>query len=113
MPKKSTRPEPPKPYKDFVRKYPLLDQAWELTAKAGGEGPLDERTLRLVKLGIAAGAQREGAVRASVRKALGLGISRAELDQVVALAAGTMGFPATVALFSWIADEVSRKPRRK
>lgn len=104
----STRQQPPKPYRDFVRKYPMLEEAWQLTAKASLVGPLDAREARLVKLGIAIGAGREGAVRASVRKAIELGISRAELDQVVALAAGTAGFPATVAVFAWVADELAR-----
>lgn len=109
--KPAPRRDPPKPYKDFVRKFPLLGQAWELTAKAASVGPLNVRANRLVKLGIALGAQREGAVRASVRKALELGITREELEQVVALAAGTIGFPATVAAFTWIADEVGRSKR--
>ncbi len=115
MAKKTTsaRREPPKPYRDFVRKYPLLGEAWELTAKASLAGPLDAREARLVKLGIAVGALREGAVRASVRKALELGVTRAELDQVVALAAGTTGFPAAVAVFAWVSDELGRaSPKR-
>lgn len=113
MAKKTTaKPQAaPKPYRDFLRRYPTLGEAWELTAKASLAGPLDAREARLVKLGIAIGAQREGAVRASVRKALELGVTRAELDQVVALAAGTAGFPATVAVFAWVADELGRKRR--
>lgn len=110
----STQRQPPKPYRDFVRKYPILEEAWQLTAKASAAGPLDTREARLVKLGIAIGAEREGAVRASVRKAVELGITRAELDQVVALAAGTAGFPATVAVFAWVADELaSVGPKRR
>jgi hypothetical protein len=48
------------------------------------------------------GALREGAVRAGVRKALAQGISRVEIEQVIALAAGTLGLPATVAVYSWV-----------
>jgi len=33
-----------------------------------------------------------------------MGISIEELEQVVALAAGTMGMPATVAAFTWVRD---------
>ena len=98
-------PKPPGAYRRFTSRYPKLEQAWELIAEAGREGPLDERTARLVKLGIAIGALREGSVHSSVRKALATGITRAEIDQVVALAAGTLGMPATVAAFTWV-DEV-------
>lgn len=111
--KPTTLRQPPKPYREFISKYPTLGQAWELTAKAGLSGPLDAREARLVKLAIAIGAEREGAVRASVRKALELGIGRDELDQVVALTAGTAGFPATVAAFSWISDELARTRKRR
>lgn len=96
--------KPPKTYEDFITRFPELGKAWSTIAEAGREGPLDTRTQRLIKLGIAIGAMREGAVHASVRKAKALGISREELDQVVALAAGTLGMPSVVAAFSWIND---------
>lgn len=97
-------PEPPSTYKEFVARYPKLAQAWEKISEAGAEGPLDEETSRLVKLGIAIGAMREGAVHSSVRKARALGISREAVEQVVALAASTMGLPSTVAVWSWARD---------
>jgi 4-carboxymuconolactone decarboxylase len=99
-------PEPPGTYKEFVARYPELGQAWSLIGKAGDAGPLDEKTVRLVKLGIAMGAMREGAVHSSVRKALALGVTREELDQVIALAAGTLGLPSTVAVYSWVRDSL-------
>ncbi len=95
-------PKPPQAYSDFIARYPDLGRAWDLIGAAGDRGPLDERTARLVKLGIAMGAFREGAVRSGVRKALALGIGRDEIEQVVALAAGTLGLPSTVAIDSWI-----------
>ena len=97
-------PGPPQIHLTFVERYPKLAEAWERTAEAGQEGPLDERTARLVKLGIAIGALREGAVHSGVRKALAMGIPRDEIEQVVALAAGTLGLPATVAAYSWVQD---------
>jgi alkylhydroperoxidase/carboxymuconolactone decarboxylase family protein YurZ len=100
----SDLPEPPEVHDTFTAVFPELGKAWELVGKAGRDGPLDARTARLVKLAVAIGAQQEGAVHASVRKALALGISREELNQVVALAAGTLGFPRTVAAFTWIQD---------
>lgn len=84
--------------------FPKLGNAWRLAQESGKEGPLDEKTSRLIKLAIAIGAMREGAVHSSVRKALALGITEDELNQVVALAAGTMGFPSSVAVFSWVKD---------
>ena len=103
---KSSTPKPPQAYEDFVGRYPKLGEAWELLHAAGKEGPLDERTARLVKLGVAIGAMRDGAIRSSVRKALAMGIPKPEIEQVVALAAGTLGLPSTVAVFTWIAEHL-------
>lgn len=98
----SPEPTPPARYREFLERYPNLGAAWDLIGEVGNEGPIDSRTARLIKLGIAIGALREGAVRASARKGLALGLSATELEQVVALAAGTIGLPATVAVFSWV-----------
>jgi len=105
-------PKPPKAYEEFIKRYPKLGQAWDLIHAAGIDGPLDDMTVRLVKLGIAIGAMREGAIHSSVRKALAQGIAPAEIEQVIGLAAGTLGMPSTVAVFSWIRDEPRRRRRR-
>jgi 4-carboxymuconolactone decarboxylase len=104
-------PAPPKPFLEFSRRHPKLAAAWELLHDAGDVGPLDERTRRLVKLAVAIGALREGAVRASARKAVALGISREEIDQIVALGAGTLGMPASVAVSTWIEAAFDPSPK--
>lgn len=95
---------PPDTYLEFIEKYPKLETAWSAINDAGKQGPLDDQTARLIKLGIAIGAMREGAVHANVRKALAMGIPDDAIDQVVALAAGTLGLPSTVAIYSWVRD---------
>ena len=100
----SKLPKPPQTYRDFIARFPKLGQAWDALSEAGQEGPLDSKTQRLIKLAVAVGALKEGPVHASARKALAAGITREELDQVVALAAGTLGMPSTVAVWSWIRE---------
>ena len=100
----SDLPRPPSTHGDFVNSFPDLARAWEIVGKAGKDGPLDEKKARLVKLAVAVGCQQEGSVHASVRKGLAMGITREELEQVVALAAGTIGFPRAVAAYTWIKD---------
>lgn len=100
----SDLPKPPKVHEDFNAAFPNLGKAWEAIAEAGREGPLDKRTSRLVKLAVAIGAQQEGAVHASVRKGLAMGITREEMEQVIRLSAGTLGFPRTVAAYTWVKD---------
>lgn len=106
-------PKPPQTYKDFIRHYPKLGQAWDLIHVAGTDGPLDEKTVRLVKLGVAVGAMREGAVHSNVRKALTEGITTKEIEQVIGLAAGTLGMPSTVAAFTWVRDSLSRVKKER
>jgi 4-carboxymuconolactone decarboxylase len=104
-------PNPPKAYQEFIQRYPKLNTAWEVIAEAGNDGPLNEKTIRLIKLSIAVGALREGAVHSSVRKALSIGISKEEIEQIVSLAAGTLGLPTTVAIYTWVQDVLRDKGR--
>lgn len=106
-----TLPKPPGTYTAFVKRFPELGEAWEHIGRAGLGGPLDEETARLVKLGIAIGAMREGSVHSSVRKAAAVGIPTEALEQVVALAAGTIGMPSTVAVWTWMHDELHKDRR--
>src|SRR5262249_11588981 len=104
----NTDPKPPKTYEAFVRRFPKLGEAWEKIAEAGHDGPLDAKTVQLIKLAIATGAMREGAVHSGVRKALAAGIRVEEIEQVVSLAASTLGMPSTVAVFTWMHDEIDK-----
>jgi alkylhydroperoxidase/carboxymuconolactone decarboxylase family protein YurZ len=96
--------KPPKAYTTFVKRFPELGRAWSAIRDAEEKGPLDEDARRLIKLGIAMGAMREGAVHSNVRKALGQGISPEAIEQAVALAASTVGMPSAVALHCWVRD---------
>jgi alkylhydroperoxidase/carboxymuconolactone decarboxylase family protein YurZ len=100
----SQLPKPPDAYLDFTQRFPKLGKAWEQLGDAGRDGPLDEQSARLVKLGIAIGCLREGAVHSAARKAVAAGASRAAIEQVLALAASTIGLPATVAVYTWVRD---------
>ncbi len=99
-------PNPPKTYLKFIETFPTLGEAWQNLRNAEQEGPLEEKTIRLIKLGISAGAMREGAVHSAVRKARAAGATTEEIHQVIALAAGTLGLPSTVAVWSWVQDEL-------
>jgi alkylhydroperoxidase/carboxymuconolactone decarboxylase family protein YurZ len=101
--------ELPKSIVDFKKKYPPV---WEAFAKLGEKcheaGPLDEKTRRLVKLGLAIALRQEGAVHSAVRNALGSGIRAEELFHVAILSITTIGWPGAYAAVTWIEDELSR-----
>ena len=97
-------PPPPDTFAEFCQRFPQVAEAWRLVGEASGAGPLDEKAGRLVKLAVSIGALREGAVHSAVRKAVAAGATREEIDQVLALAVSTIGFPAAVAAYTWVRD---------
>ncbi len=93
-------------YVRFRDDYPAVAAALDgLGEAADGAGPLDERTARLVKLGLAVGGLAEGSVKSNARKALAAGATPEEVRQVAMLAITTCGFPTAIAGVGWI-DEV-------
>ena len=71
----------PDVYLGFRERFPdIAAGQGALAGAVDAAGPLDAKTKRLVKLGIAVGAQADGAVRSNVRKALAAGASVAEIE---------------------------------
>ncbi len=96
----------PEIYQQFERHYPGVKEAFDALGAAEHEaGPLNDKERRLIKLGIAVGAESEGGVRSHVRKLLGIGASEEEILHTIVLALTTIGFPATNAALGW-AEEV-------
>lgn len=93
----------------FGKRYPRIWQAFDKLASECHEngGPLDERARRLVKLGIAIGAEREGAVHSATRLAVESGISPDEIAHVAILAITTIGWPGAQAAMTWVNDIIS------
>lgn len=101
--------KPPATFVAFQQKFPQIAQAWDQLSAAGQQGPLDETTQRLIKLAVAVGSLREGAVHSATRKALAAGASRDAIEQVIALAASTIGLPPSVAVFSWVQEQLNKQ----
>ena len=92
-------------YLQFQNQYPDIFQAYEaLGAATAAAGPLEGKTRALVKLAIALGGEREGAVHSHTRRAIEAGCSAAEIRHVALLATTTMGFPGMMKTLSWIED---------
>ena len=83
---------------------------WETYQKLGKAyseaGRLEGRTLRLVKLALAAGAGSEGAVHSQVRRGIAEGLSPDQLRHVAFVAMTTLDFPKVVAALTWVEDIV-------
>jgi alkylhydroperoxidase/carboxymuconolactone decarboxylase family protein YurZ len=107
-------PQLPKPFQQFRRQHPAMVAAYEALGEACAKaGPLDAKTRELVRLATAIGGRLEGAVHSHARRALAAGATGAEIGHVVTLAAPTVGFPTTVAAFTWVADVLSASKRSR
>jgi AhpD family alkylhydroperoxidase len=99
----------PGTFKAFVGKYPALGRAHEEVARAvEAAGPLGKKELALVKIGIALGAGLESAVKSHVRRARQAGATAEEVEQAILLGMNTVGFPRTVAAWSWAQEQFAR-----
>lgn len=97
----------PDAYQEFQKGYADISGAYDqLARKTHDWGPLDEKTRRLVKLGIAVGLGAEGAVKSHARQGLEEGITARELQHAVLLALTTAGFPAMIAAQRWVAQVI-------
>jgi len=101
----------PEIYQEFKQHFPEVTKAYDaLAASCHQWGPLDEKTRRLIKLGIAIGLSSEGGVRSHTRRALQEGISPDELRHAVLMGFTTAGFPTMIAAMKWV-EEVLQKSK--
>jgi alkylhydroperoxidase/carboxymuconolactone decarboxylase family protein YurZ len=109
MASRTSKGKLPGTYREFVTRFPALGKAHEVVAQAADKaGPLDAKTLALVKIGICIGAGLESALRSHVRRAMQHGATQAEIEQAIILGMNTVGFPRTVAAWAWAQEQFKR-----
>ncbi|MEW5986863.1 MAG: carboxymuconolactone decarboxylase family protein [Chloroflexota bacterium] len=91
----------PKTYQQFQKEHTAVWQAYESLGALAAEGPLDQKTRELVKLGMAAAVQSESAVHSHTYRALAAGATAAEIEHTILLGVTTLGFPTMMAALSW------------
>jgi alkylhydroperoxidase/carboxymuconolactone decarboxylase family protein YurZ len=102
--------KPPKYFEDMKSKYPEVFSSYSALGQAArNAGPLDDKTIALIKLALSLGAALEGASHGNARKALAAGCSGDELRHVAMLAVTTMGFPSMMRASAWVEDVVGAK----
>ena len=95
----------PKFFEEFRAAHPEVASHYNALSEACKKaGPLDERTIEMVKLGIAIGAAAEGAAHSHARRAKAAGVTDAQLEHVALLAITTLGFPRAMTGLAWVLD---------
>ena len=105
---KSKAEKLPKTFLRFAERFPELAATHQAAGQAAADGPLDQKTQYLIKIGICLGAGLESAMRSHTRRAIQAGATEAELEQAVTLGITTCGFPRTVAAWAWIQQQLQR-----
>ena len=101
----------PHAYRRFGKEHPEVISSYEALAESiRAAGPLDPKSVALVKLALALGTGLEGGTHSAVRKALEAGCTREEVLHVALLGLTTMGFPAMMRGRSWVLDVLDGKP---
>lgn len=104
----------PRHYEQFRRQFPEITRAYDEVSRLTSEaGPLDEKSVQLVRLGMAIASGQEGAVHSHARRALEVGATNEEVRHVGMLALTTLGFPRMMTGLSWIGDSAKRGGGRK
>jgi AhpD family alkylhydroperoxidase len=95
----------PRRFLKFQKTYPDIARALDqLGSAAASAGPLDKKTVELLRLAIAVGAREEGAVHSHTRRAIEAGATADEIRHTVLLSITSIGFPNTMAAMSWVED---------
>jgi 4-carboxymuconolactone decarboxylase len=103
----------PSAYQQMKQSNPKMLEAYEaLGAACAASGPLDARTISLVKLGMSLAAGLEGAAHSHARKALEAGCTEAELLHVANLSAPTIGWPSMMRAREWVTDVTQAASKR-
>ncbi len=100
-------------YERFKKEFPEIEKEYEkLASLCHATGPLDERTRRLVKLGIAIGSESQGAIKSHTRRAITMGISPEEIQHAVLLSLTTIGFPKMIAALNYVYEAFEQGPTK-
>jgi AhpD family alkylhydroperoxidase len=84
----------------FKKQFPEVWEAYEqLRESCDRTGPLDRKSVELIKVGISAALGREGGLVAHVLRAKRAGASPSEIYQAILQAVGLTGFPASLASY--------------
>lgn len=104
------RSDVPRTFRRFTERFPDIAAAHEAIGRAGDEaGPLDRKTVELIKLGISLGAGLESATKSHARRALQHGASREEIEQAAALGVNTVGLPRSVMAWQWATEQLDQE----
>ena len=103
----------PKYYNNLKKRYSKIAQGFDqFASECSMAGPLDKKTQKLVKLGVAVGIGSEGDVQNLTIQALEDGVRPDEIRHAVLLSATTAGFPGMIVAMQWVEDIITTQKKQ-
>lgn len=91
--------------------FPEVDKAlYSLRQSCANAGPLDARVQLLVRLAVAAALGFEPAICAEASRATQLGVSLAEMQQVILLVIPNAGYVRAAEALTWLNQAFGKEP---
>jgi 4-carboxymuconolactone decarboxylase len=98
----------------FATKYPKV---WEAYSKLGEEctkaGPLQEKEIHLIKMGIYGSKRQETPFKTHVRLALRSGASKEEVNHTILQILTSEGLGPTVRVWNWANEVIGDETKKK
>lgn len=98
------------PLDAFKKEFPDVWAAYESVRNTcDRQGPLDRKTVELVKIGVSAALGRHGGLDAHIAQAQRAGAQEAEIYQAILATMSLAGFPTALGAFATAKEYFSRK----
>jgi len=109
--KKTDLEELPPTLRDFIKAHP---EVWSAHEKLGIEsakaGPLSEKQVQLIKLAVTGSQMLETAFKTHVRKAVGAGATRAEIEHAIIQLLPLVGMGRMMMAMKWYQESLRQEP---
>lgn len=109
-PKETDLKELPSTLQRFIKTYP---EVWSAHEKLGIEttkaGPLNEKTIQLIKLAVTGSQMLETAYKTHVKKAVEAGATRAEIEHAIIQLLPIVGMGITMMAMKWYHESTSKE----
>jgi alkylhydroperoxidase/carboxymuconolactone decarboxylase family protein YurZ len=109
--KKTDLEELPPTLRDFIKSHP---EVWSAHEKLGIEsvkaGPLSEKQVQLIKLAVTGSQMLETAFKTHVRKAVGAGATRAEIEHAIIQLLPLVGMGRMMMAMKWYQESLRQEP---
>ena len=103
--------ELPSSLRRFIAEHPKVWKAHERLGLECSRGPLTEREIQLIKLGVTGSLSLETSFKTHVKKAIRSGVTKAEIEHAIIQMLPILGLARTMMAMQWYNEAAHQKRR--